>query len=79
MPSHTQDKQSQQRAFTQKMKEMDMQERGRAMREKNDKRRKLLEMGKEKGKDMDKEIQRKQNKLNRLKEMNNAAKGIHST
>ena len=46
-------------AFTQKMKEGDMQERVRAAREKNEKRRKLLKMAKEKAKKMDKEIEKK--------------------
>ena len=46
-------------AFTQKMKENDMKERVRATEEKNEKRRELLRLSKEKGKKTDKEIKKK--------------------
>lgn len=67
MPEHNSDgpdksnrgRQSYRRAFLQKTQVMDMQERVRSAEEKNDKRRKLLEMGKRKGKQMDAEIAEK--------------------
>lgn len=67
MPDHNSDgpdkssrgRQSYRRAFQQKMEVMDMQERVRAAEEKNAKRRKLIGMAKEKGKEMDKEIKKK--------------------